>query len=164
MDAGYAFRSQPDGRNHGAAAAAYLDIPLPGPFALRPEGLLLGFGGLDAAPSPLGLFAGALSLVYSFDDTDVQALAAVGPLAGVSVAGGPPELRAGALASLGLRLPVADFAGLEARVALPLVLYGPKGLSLPGQPAFADGSPVDFPLQTAFFIGATFDLGRLAGP
>lgn len=155
--AGYAFRSAADGRAHGAAASLGLDVPLAGPVALRPEGVLLGFAGSAAAPSSLGLFAGALSLCYRFDDTDARALAAVGPLVGASAEGSDVALRAGALVSLGLRFSVLPAVDVELRVALPLVLWGPHGAALPGAPAFADGVVNDLPLQTAFTLGIAVD-------
>ncbi|MBI1947220.1 MAG: hypothetical protein HYS27_16110 [Deltaproteobacteria bacterium] len=155
--AGYAFRSAADGRAHGAAASLGVDVPLAGPLSLRPEGLLLGFGGSATTPASLGLFGGALSLAYRFDDTDARALAALGPLGGVSADGATVAVRAGALVSLGLRFPVLPALALEARVALPLVLWGPRGLALPGAPTFDDGTANDLPLQTTFTIGVAAD-------
>ena len=136
----------------------FLDVPLPGAFAVRPELISLGFGASKAAPHSLGLFAGALSLVYSFDDSEVQCLAAVGPLAGISVDDAAVGFRGGLLAAIGLRFAVAKAIDIEAKVSLPVVLYGPKGVSTPGQRAFADGSAVDFPLQTMFQLGVAVDL------
>lgn len=161
MLAGYAFRSAGDGRAHGAAASLGLDIPLAGAFALRPEGLVLAFGESRAAPSSLSLLGGALSLVYRFDDTDARALVAVGPLGGASVDGGAVELVAGAQASLGLRFPVLPAVDVEARVALPLVLWTPRGGATPGSPTLGDGSSHPWPLQTSFSLGISVDAGAL---
>lgn len=162
LDAGYAFRSQADDRNHGAAADLFLDVPLPlwprSPLGLRAEVLTLGFAGSDTAPATLGLFAGALSLVYAFDDTDVLALAAVGPLAAAAADAGPLEIHAGVLASIGVRFPVAEAASVEARVLAPALLSGPRGLTPPGQPVHEDGTLVAFPLQAAVTFGITIDL------
>ncbi len=157
LTAGYAFRSAGDSRAHGAAAALALDVPLGEVLALRPEGVVAGFGGSAQAPASLGLFAGALSLVYRFDDTDAEALAAVGPLAGAVADGADVGLRAGALASLGLRFPLFPAVAVEARVSLPLVLWGPAGFALPGAAAFPDGSPNALPLQTCFTVGLSVD-------
>ena len=41
MGAGYAFRSQADGRNHGAGAQVFLDVPRPGPFGFSFEEVML---------------------------------------------------------------------------------------------------------------------------
>jgi hypothetical protein len=123
-------------------------VPLPGPLAVRPEVLTLAW-------NKLGLFAGALSLVYSFDDTSVQALASLGPLAGVA-ADSKPAFAAGALASLGLRLPVSDVVRIEARVALPAILYTQS-------PSFTAPPNAALPLVpvTTFSFGVAFDLGAL---
>lgn len=162
VDAGYAFRSSADHRNHGAVAAVRVDVPLPlwprSPLGLRPELFALGLGGSDEAPRNLGLFAGALSLVYAFDDTEVEALAAVGPMAGLVVDGDAAEAQVGALASIGLGLPVGDAGRLEARVMLPAPLWGPRGTALPAQDTYADGSAVALPLQACFMIGFVVDL------
>ena len=66
-------------------------------------------------------------------------------------------VRAGALASLGLRFPVWHALDVEARVALPAVLWGPRGFVLPFAPSFGDGSANDFPLQTTFSLGVVVD-------
>lgn len=162
LDAGYAFRSQADDRNHGAAADLFVDVPLPlwprSPLGLRAEMLTLGFAGSDIAPATLGLFAGALSLVYAFDDTDVLALAAVGPLAAAASDAGPVEIHAGVLASIGVRFPVAEGASVEARVLAPALLSGPRGLTPPGQSQHDDGTLVAFPLQAAVTFGITVEL------
>lgn len=101
------------------------------------------------------MFAGALSLVYSFDDSSVQALASAGPLAGVA-ADSKPAFALGALASLGLRLPISDAVRIEARVALPAVLYSASPSFTPGQNALVPFVPV-----TTFSFGVAFDLGAL---
>lgn len=158
---GYAFRSAPDGRAHGAAASISVDVPLTSAFALRPEAFALGFNGSATTPASLALLGAALSLAYRFDDTDARAVVAVGPLGGVSLEGETVAIRAGALASLGLRFPLLEALDLEARVALPLVLWGPRGFSTPGTTTFDDGSANDFPLQTTFSIGVSVDAGAL---
>lgn len=104
---------------------------------------------------------GALSLVYRFDDTDARALVAVGPLGAASVDGDAVELVAGALASLGLRFPVLPGVDVEARVALPLVLWTPRGAAAPGSPTLGDGSNHPWPLQTSFSLGVSVDAGAL---
>lgn len=170
LGAGYAFRSQVDGRNHGAGARLFLDVPLPGPFALRPELLSLGFQGAapapDAAdvavrnPQSLGFVAGALSIVYSFDDSDLEALASVGPLAGVSLERSF-AMHAGLLAGIGLRVPVAGAASLDVQVSSPVVIVGPKGITAPGQGGYADGTLVELPLQALFSLGLVVDVEAL---
>lgn len=155
--AGYAFRSASDGRAHGAAASLGIDVPLTEAWAVRPEGLVVGFGGSDLAPASLGLFAGALSLVYRFDDTDAIAVAAVGPLVGAVADGPEVGLRAGALASLGLRFVVLPAVAVEARLALPLTLWGPQGFVAPGATTFPDESVNNLPLQTCFTLGLAVD-------
>lgn len=159
--AGYAFRSAADGRAHGAAASLGVDVPLfdaqVDALTLRPEGLVMGFGGSATAPTSLALFAGALSLSYRFDDTDAVAVAAVGPLGGAVADGSAVSLRAGVLASLGLRFPVLPALALEARVGLPLILWGPQGVALPGAGTFPDGSVNELSLQSAFTIGVAVD-------
>lgn len=147
LDAGYAFRASSDGNNHGAGADAFVDVPIPGPLAVRPEVFTLAW-------NKVGLFAGALSLVYSFDDSSVQALASVGPLAGIA-ADTKPALALGALAALGLRLPVNDVVRIEARVALPAMLYSPSPSFTPAQ------NSAPFVPVTTFSFGVAFDFGAL---
>lgn len=170
LGAGYTFRSQGDGRNHGAGAQLFLDVPLPGPFAVRPELVSLGFQGASPATDPadldvrnpqsLGFLAGALSLVYSFDDSDLEALASVGPLAGVSVERSF-AMHGGLLAAIGVRIPVAGAASLDVEVSSPFVILGPKGVTAPGQSAYADGTLVELPLQALFSIGLVVDVEAL---
>lgn len=162
--AGYAFRSHQDGRNHGANASIAVDIPVLGPVSLRPEGFVLGFGGSDETPASLALAGCALSLVYRIDDLDVRAHIAGGPLAGLSVEGSRTALRAGALLALGLRFPVLHGIDLEAKVGLPVVAFGPLGIVPPGVFELADGTPYDFPLQATFALGFAVDpFALLAG-
>jgi hypothetical protein len=161
VDAGYTFRLAPDGRNHGAVAGVFGEIPLPAALALRPEVFALAFGPSAAAPHNLTLSAAALSLAYSFDDTEIQAIASVGPFVGLSSDGSANAVRLGALASLGLRVPVASFASLEAKVGVPQVLTGPHGITPIAQAQYSDGTAVDFPLETTFQIGVALDLEAL---
>jgi hypothetical protein len=165
LDAGYVFRSQTDGRSHGAGAAAFLDVPLPlwprSPLGVRAELLSLGFGGSEDVPATLGLLGGALSLLYSFDDSDLVALGSVGPLAGLVVDGPVTEAQAGVLVTLGVAFPVAPAARLQARVLVPAPLAGPGGWWTPGQRVLDDGSPVAFPLQAGFQLGIALDLEGL---
>lgn len=160
LSAGYAFRSQSDGRNHGAGAQVFVDIPLPGPFALRPELISLGFQGSEANPQSLGFFAGALSLAYSFDDSDLEAVASVGPLAGVSIERSF-AMHGGLLAGIGIRTPVTSAASLDVEVSSPFVVVGAKGITFPGQTAYLDGTPVELPLQVLFSIGLVVDIEAL---
>jgi hypothetical protein len=164
LAAGYTFRSQIDGRQHGVAALASADSPSWGPLALRADVLALWIPGADrddedpfANRADLALAGGALSLVYRFDETDVRALAAVGPLAALSVDGDAAALRAGALASAGLRFPILPGVDVEGRLLLPVLLYGPEGFTAPIDRANPDGTLAAWPLQFSFLLGVALD-------
>src|SRR5688500_11106193 len=85
--AAYAFRPHVDDRSHGASAQLYADVPVWGPFAARAETWAGAWGGSPTTAQPIALGAGALQLVYVFDETDTAAIVGVGPFAAASVDG-----------------------------------------------------------------------------
>ncbi len=171
LDAGYGFRSQMDGRNHGAGALLAFDTPaLLGPLSARVDLMTLTvFGASGSRPrdnrDPLTLLAAAPCVAYLVDEGDVQALFSLGPLLGGTLDGGARDWSAGALVGLGLRLPITPSISGEARLLLPVVLWDRGAVTPPIERVQGDGSLSRWPLQAMFLAGVVFDpLALLADP
>lgn len=155
--AAYAFRPHVDGRSHGAAAQVYVDVPVWGPFALRLEGQGAAWGASVTTPTPIALGGGALQLLYSFDETDTEAIVGVGPFVGASIDGEQgyaPVPRGGVALALSLRMPLLRAAAVEVHVGVPFVLVGPTGLELAD---VAGAPPRAFPFVVSLGLGLAIE-------
>lgn len=162
LSAGYALRVHEDGRSHGAAAQADVELPLAWGFGLEALGYGMGWGPSEDTASPLGLFGGALNLIYAFDDTDTAAIIGIGPTYAVGLwQTEQDELLyaqyAGAMLELRLRMPLGRATGAEAVVRAPIYLWGPEGFAMRA-PFGNDRSAAGmFPSQFSLSVGLAFE-------
>lgn len=164
---GYSLRLQEDERVHGAIGRFSVDVPLLWGFGVRGEINANAWGPAPAAPRPLVLSYGGLSLIYAVDEGPIRGILGVGAAAGVGVDvvdGAHPEaaiisanngLYAGALLSVGIRVRIGPTTHVELTGLLPVMVQEPTGVFL--RAPFGTDRGGLFPFQPSVAVGLVFE-------